>query len=51
MNGNVVITTHDEKEIIESDRCLVMYEDTLKEVPEEKRDISAIMAMMEGKQV
>lgn len=47
MNGIVVITTHDEKEIIESDRCLVMYEGTLREVPEEKRDISVIMAMME----
>lgn len=51
MNGIVVMTTHDEKEIIESDRCLVMYEGTLKQVPEDMKEISAIKAMMDGKQV
>lgn len=47
MNGIVIMTTHDEKEILESDRCLVMCQGHLREMPKEQLSISALRKMMD----
>ena len=46
MNGIVIMTTHDEKEIMESDKCLVMCEGYLRETGTESREIEQIKRMM-----
>ena len=46
MNGIVVMTTHDEKEIMESDKCLVMCEGHLREVTEGCRKMEQIRKLM-----
>lgn len=46
MNGIIVMATHDEKEILACDRCLVMCNGRLKEVPKELKNMTVIKQMM-----
>ena len=46
MDGIVVMTTHDEKEILSSDRCLLMKEGRLRELTKEEMDIDDIKEML-----
>ena len=46
MDGIVVMTTHDEKEILSSDRCLLMNEGGLRELTKEEMDIDYIKGML-----
>lgn len=46
MNGIIVMTTHDEKEILSSDRCLLMQEGHLTELSKEEQDMDRIRRML-----
>ncbi|MBO5460608.1 MAG: heme ABC exporter ATP-binding protein CcmA [Ruminococcus sp.] len=46
MNGIVVMTTHDEKEIMDCDRCLLMKDGKLKELDKASLSIQQIKQMM-----
>ena len=46
MNGIVVMATHDEKEILSCDRCLLMKEGKLCELSKEEMDIDFIKEML-----
>lgn len=46
MNGIIVMTTHDEKEILSCDRCLLMQEGHLTELSREKKDMDCIRKML-----
>lgn len=46
MNGIVIMTTHDEKEIMDCDRCLLMKEGRLKELDKKTLSIQKIKQMM-----
>lgn len=48
MNGILIMATHDEKEILTSDRCLVMCRGRLREVSEEHKNMTVIKRMMNG---
>lgn len=41
-NGIIIMATHDEKEILDADRCFVMKEGILQEIPKEKCDMEVI---------
>lgn len=42
MNGIIIMTTHDEQEIMECDRCLVMKEGKITELPKEEKSIAMV---------
>ena len=44
MNGIIIMTTHDEQEIMECDRCLVMKEGKITELPKKERTIEKVKA-------
>ena len=46
MGGIVVMATHDEKEILSSDRCLLMKEGRLRELSKEEMDIEDIKRIL-----
>lgn len=46
MDGIVVMTTHDENEILSCDRCLLMKEGQLSELPKEKMDIEHVKKVL-----
>ena len=46
MNGIIVMTTHDEKEILSCDRCLLMQEGHLTELSKEEQNMSSIRKML-----
>lgn len=46
MNGIVIFTSHDEKEIMGADRCLLMQDGKLTELPKEKKKIEYIKEQM-----
>ena len=46
MNGIVVMATHDEKEILSCDRCLLMKEGKLCELSKEEMNIDFIKEML-----
>lgn len=46
MDGIVVMATHDEKEILSSDRCLLMKEGRLRELSKEEMDIEDIKRIL-----
>ena len=42
MNGIIIMTTHDEQEIMDCDRCLIMKEGKLTELPQEEGTIDMV---------
>lgn len=46
MDGIVVMTTHDEKEILSSDRCLLMKDGRLRELSKEETNIEKLKGML-----
>ena len=44
MNVIIIMTTHDEQEIMECDRCLVMKEGKITELPKKERTIEKVKA-------
>ena len=42
MNGIIIMTTHDEQEIMECDRCLVMKEGKITELPRKEQNIEVV---------
>lgn len=46
LNGIVVMTTHDESEIMAADRCLLMKEGILKELDKKTLSISTIKGIL-----
>lgn len=49
MNGMIIMTTHDEREISSCDRCLLMQEGHLTELSKEERKIDSIRGMLKRK--
>lgn len=48
MNGIIIMTTHDELEIMECDRCFVMKEGKMTELPQEERTIELVKSYIIG---
>lgn len=46
MNGIVIMTTHDEREIMNCDKCLLMKEGSLAEIPKDTLSIELVKKMM-----
>lgn len=44
MNGIIIMTTHDEQEIMECDRCLMMKEGKITELPQDERTLEKVKA-------
>lgn len=47
-NGIIVMTTHDEREILSCDRCLLMQEGHMAELAKEERDMDSIRKILAG---
>lgn len=47
MNGMIIMTTHDEKEILGCDRCLVMWDGNLRELPQEQKNMQYIKSVLD----
>lgn len=48
MNGIIIMTTHDEQEILNCDRCLVMKEGKLTELPGNENTINQVKSYING---